>query len=106
MCSHEHVFRLCISCVHHLLIAICVVMRHCDMQVHLQLTDRPDEMIVWWITSDNVKSVVEFRNDNYTWSDVTNWNGPQKYERADNIHGEYKSGTCFQKIGCFPSAAC
>ncbi len=57
------------------------------MQVHLQLTDRQDEMVVWWVTKQNVKSVVEYSTDGSKWSTATNWGGPQQQDFGSHTSG-------------------
>lgn len=58
--------------------------------MHLQVTDRPDEMVVWWITSGPVSSVVQYSMDQVRWEQAANWTSPgDRYTQSDS----YISGT-------------
>eukprot|EP00873_Tetraselmis_striata_P019460 jgi/Tetstr1/439724/TSEL_028143.t1 len=62
-------------------------------QVHIQLTNRPDEMVVWWVTEEAVGSVAEYKLESSAqWLRATNYSGPYRYNHLDNNHRPYTSG--------------
>jgi hypothetical protein len=58
-------------------------------------------MLVWWVTLEEVDSVVEYRlasSPSERWTQATNSTRPRRYTHTDDLHGHYTSGWMHEVI--------